>query len=239
MIGRLVFLTIVFGHPLLLVRGSDDFQEPAKESLEGQVLTLTDDNFEEALNNHPIMFVDFYAPWCGVCKKFRPRWKEIAKTYAKKNSKIKFASINAEDNRKTAFRYEITAYPTLLLFFNGDRYYYEQAHEENLLEEFIDRITENPTPYSEDIIKTIYTTDKIALYVAEDPDPEITKLFQQTSRIIRFLPFYLATPSEGLAEALHNKKSQIFLTKRKGAEVIPYHGEMNIEDLVGFFSAYR
>jgi len=41
-------------------------------TLDGTVLELTDSNFDSAISTFDCIFVDFYAPWCGHCKRLNP-----------------------------------------------------------------------------------------------------------------------------------------------------------------------
>jgi thioredoxin 1 len=62
------------------------------------------------------VLVDFYAEWCGPCKKMEP----ILAEFARENPNIKVVQVNVDDNTDLARSYEITAVPTLLLFRKGE-----------------------------------------------------------------------------------------------------------------------
>lgn len=63
------------------------------------------------------VFVKYYAPWCGHCKKLAPTWDELAELYDSKNSdsKVVVAKLDHSNNDVTV-PYEISGYPTLLLY---------------------------------------------------------------------------------------------------------------------------
>lgn len=71
--------------------------------------------FETSLTNK-FVFVDFYADWCGPCKKFAPTFSELAKKYEKD---CKFVKINIDNLEEIAEKYSITQLPTFMLFSNG------------------------------------------------------------------------------------------------------------------------
>lgn len=60
--------------------------------------------------------VDFYAPWCGPCRKLSPMLDEMAGPLA---DKIKFVKINLDEAPQLAQRYKIEAVPTLMFFQDG------------------------------------------------------------------------------------------------------------------------
>lgn len=83
----------------------------------GGVLTLSDADFETAvLRSEKPVLVDFWATWCGYCKKIEP---SIASIAGDLDGKIKVGKLDAERNPVTARRYGIRGYPTLLLFKQG------------------------------------------------------------------------------------------------------------------------
>ena len=76
------------------------------------VIELTKENFEETITSNDIVFVDFWAPWCGPCKSFAPIYEEIAE----KNEGVVFAKVNTEDEQELGAHFQIRSIPTLMIF---------------------------------------------------------------------------------------------------------------------------
>ena len=76
---------------------------------------LTDDTFADTVNKDGIVFIDFWAPWCGPCKAFGPIYEEVAK----RHPDITFGKINTEEQPQTAGALQVSAIPTLMIFRDG------------------------------------------------------------------------------------------------------------------------
>lgn len=82
------------------------------------VISISDSNFEsEVVNSSIPVVVDFWATWCGPCRKLSPVIDEIAQTY---EGKVKFVKVNVEESIETAKKYSISGLPSLLIFKNGE-----------------------------------------------------------------------------------------------------------------------
>lgn len=66
-------------------------------------------------NSLPVV-VDFYAPWCGFCKRLAPLLLVLEKKYA---GKAVFVKVNVDDEPDLENRFQIMTLPTLMLFKGG------------------------------------------------------------------------------------------------------------------------
>ena len=83
-----------------------------------KAIEVTDATFEQEVKNAELpVLVDFWAPWCGPCRKIAPIIDEIAEEY---QGRIKIVKLNTDDNIRTAQEYSISGIPSLIIFKNGE-----------------------------------------------------------------------------------------------------------------------
>ena len=81
------------------------------------VQTFNDSNFDDTvLKSGAPVLVDFWAEWCGPCKRLAPTVDALATEYL---GKMTVGKLNVDDNPDTAFKFQIRGIPTLLIFKGG------------------------------------------------------------------------------------------------------------------------
>lgn len=78
---------------------------------------LTSKNYDQIMKND-VVFVDFWASWCGPCRSYGPIFEEIAEKYS---SKAKFVKCNVDDERNLAIKNGIMSIPCTIVFVGGKR----------------------------------------------------------------------------------------------------------------------
>ena len=80
-----------------------------------KVKTFTDDNFDNETSTG-LVLVDFWAEWCGPCRRLAPTVDALASDY---DGRATVAKMNVDENPNVPSRFAIRGIPTLLLFKDG------------------------------------------------------------------------------------------------------------------------
>lgn len=83
------------------------------------VVILTDSTFDQLIEKtDKLVFVDFWASWCGPCRALAPIFDSLADAEAYRD-KIIFAKVNIDECTEVAQKLRIMSIPTLILFKDG------------------------------------------------------------------------------------------------------------------------
>lgn len=79
-------------------------------------MNMNSKQFEEMMKEDRFLLVDYWAPWCGYCRRIGPAYDKLAQELG---DKLVVAKINIDDEGALAVRERIEVIPTLVLYRNG------------------------------------------------------------------------------------------------------------------------
>ena len=81
-----------------------------------KVKTFTDSNFDQEVKTG-VVLIDFWAEWCGPCRRLAPTVDALATEY---DGRATVAKMNVDENPNIPGRFMIRGIPTMLIFKNGE-----------------------------------------------------------------------------------------------------------------------
>jgi protein disulfide-isomerase A6 len=196
--------------------GSSDKSEPSAS------VELTSRNFDElVLKSKELWIVEFFAPWCGHCKKLAPEWKKAANNL---KGKVKLGHVDCDAEKSLMSRFNVQGFPTILVF-GADKdspFPYESARTASAIESFaLEQLETNVSPPE----------------VTELTGPDVMEEKCGSAAIcfVAFLPDILDSKAEG-----RNKYLEIMLSTAEKFKRSPYSyvwaaagKQSDLEKLVG------
>lgn len=83
----------------------------------GNVHTVTDGDFAKFTAQPGVVLVDFWAPWCGPCRRIGP----VVEALSTEMPNVKFGKINTDENQMTSVQNGVMSIPTLMVYKNGQK----------------------------------------------------------------------------------------------------------------------
>lgn len=103
-----------------------------------EVLTLTKKTFDQHLKDNKHTLVEFYAPWCGHCKKLTPEYEKAA---VELKGKVALAKVDATEEKEISSKYNVKGFPTLVWFEDGKETEYDGGRTADTIVEWVKSMT--------------------------------------------------------------------------------------------------
>merc|ERR1712110_317887 len=135
------------------------------------VYVLGGDNFDSWLKEQDYALVEFYAPWCGHCKRLAPEFAQAAQELEADGSNIKFGKVDATEHPDLAQEYEVQGYPTLIWFTKENNHApeaYRGGRESATIQSWVKKQTVSILdilPSQDDLKNILETAEKYATVV--------------------------------------------------------------------------
>nr|AMM62657.1 conotoxin-specific protein disulfide isomerase variant 2 [Conus textile] len=132
-----------------------------KVEQEEKVYVLKTKNFDNFITENEFVLVEFYAPWCGHCKKLAPVYSEAAGQLMDEGSNIKLAKVDATVEKDLAEKFEVKGFPTIKFFISGEPVDYTGGRQTSDIINWLNKKTGPPA-------KEVKTCDQAKTFIDSD-----------------------------------------------------------------------
>jgi protein disulfide-isomerase A1 len=201
---------------------------------DGEVLVLTDSDLADAINEHQFLLVEFYAPWCGHCKKLEPEYLKAASQLASQGVHAVLAKVDATENPTGAQEHGVRGYPTLKWFVNGKASDYGGGRTASEIVSWISKKTGPAfkTLSTKEEVEAFKASHEVAVVAFFGTESAHFKTFESVAQGVDEVAFAIISVPSVAAEL--ESEGSIVLFKKFDEGRVAYSGEVNQADLEQF-----
>ncbi len=206
---------------------------------DGDVITLTDDNFDGIVAAYEYVLVKFYAPWCGHCKKIAPEYKKAATVVKGYDTPIYLGEVDATIHKELGSRFGVKGYPTIKFFIGGEPIEYKGGRDEAGIIEWLNKKTQPTTVTVTDLEtaqKHISDNALVGVFFGAD-DSDAFASFNKVSKGFDDITFFNTNSPEILSHYKIEGTDKFVLYTNFDEKVYPYTGEFTTLDIQDFIEA--
>lgn len=200
------------------------------------ILELSNDNFQEAINDHEYVLVNFYSPNCGHCETLAPEYLKAAKELHNDGSNVILARVDATKEAKLADKFGVDGYPTLKFFVKGIPTEYTGGRKAEEINKWVAKKTGPPAivlKSLEQLNSLVESNTVVVVGFFSDLNGELSKAFIETARSKENILFAILNEQELFSE-FNVTEDQVVLFKKFDEGKSYYDGPARVSDLTEF-----
>ncbi|KAK3557623.1 hypothetical protein QTP70_031152 [Hemibagrus guttatus] len=211
-------------------------------SEEEDVLVLNKSNFDEALEAHPNILVEFYAPWCGHCKALAPEYAKAAGILKGEGSDIRLGKVDATEETELAQDFGVRGYPTIKFFKGGDKATPKEYSAGRQADDIVNWLKKKTGPAAALLSEVTQAESLIAdnevavIGFFKDVESDGAKTFIKAAESIDDVPFGI-TSDDSVFSKFEVTKDGVVLFKKFDEGRNTFDGELTKENLLSFIKA--
>jgi len=209
----------------------------AEDTWEDGVLVLSDSNFDDAIAKYDYLLVEFYAPWCGHCKKLTPEFASAAAILGAQDPPRYLAKVDATENNEISERHGIKGFPTLYFYANGSKLDYTGGRTSDTIIQWINKKT-GPSSVEVDCAAMEEKTaeGRLNLSYFGDLAGDLYDAFMNAAKNPAISETYqfFHTSDVACAEKYGLSGSGLALSRRFDDSPLQYSGAATADDIVSF-----
>ncbi|XP_072318311.1 protein disulfide-isomerase [Eucyclogobius newberryi] len=209
---------------------------------EEDVLVLKKSNFDEALQAHPNILVEFYAPWCGHCKALAPEFAKAAGMLKAEGSEIRLGKVDATEEAELAQEYGVRGYPTIKFFKGGDKASPKEYSAGRQADDMVNWLKKRTGPAVAVVdgvtgAESLIADSEVAVIgFFKDPKSADAQAFEKAAEAIDDIPF-ASTSDDAVYSKFEVTEDGVVLFKKFDEGRNTFAGEMSKENLLAFVKA--